>query len=249
MKLPWISRRAAAEQLARELQRRAAELQRQTAAITAAADARVLAVAQERDWLRQRNEQLTDVIIAFKRDGYGMPTKGSIRQAPDVEAGVLERSRADSPRPSSTMRSATCIAKTGIATPTPNARRVACATKPSPRTRPEADGDARTGAKALAAEAADRRARRARADEPQIAQELSRHLGKPMTVNTVRSHIRAMAYIFDDPPELHAAAADSPLAEAREWSRDRELRRSLTVFVLRPPGLVQVRDVAEAGFR
>jgi hypothetical protein len=84
MKLPWISRRAAAEQLARELQRRAAELR-------TAADARITAIAQERDWLRQRNEQLVDVIIAFKRDGYGVPTKNTVRQAPDVEANVLER--------------------------------------------------------------------------------------------------------------------------------------------------------------
>lgn len=87
MKIPWISRRAGAEQLARELQRHAAELQR----LNASTDARVITITQERDWLRERNEQLVDTIIAFKRDGFGIPTKGSIKQAPDVDAGVLAR--------------------------------------------------------------------------------------------------------------------------------------------------------------
>lgn len=114
MRLPWISRHAADEvskAVALKLMRRhTEEIERERAA----AGARVLAVSQERDWLRARNEQLTDVIIGFKKDGYGTPTKGSVRQAPDVEGIALERAEGQLTKQFLANAEADIAAKTGI---------------------------------------------------------------------------------------------------------------------------------------
>lgn len=114
MRFPWISRRTAAEQLARELQRGARQLAEVRAAVENSANARILAVSQERDWLRARNEQLTDVIIGFKKDGYGTPTKGSVRQAPDVEGIALERAEGERTKQFLANAEADIVAKTGV---------------------------------------------------------------------------------------------------------------------------------------
>jgi DNA-binding CsgD family transcriptional regulator len=58
---------------------------------------------------------------------------------------------------------------------------------------------------------------------PQIARELSRRHNRPMAVNTVRSHIRAMAFIFDDPPELPPRQRILLWLRQGEWAREREL--------------------------
>lgn len=56
----------------------------------------------------------------------------------------------------------------------------------------------------------------------QIAQELSKLLGTPITVSTVRSHIRAMAYVFDEPPELPVRQRILLWLRHAAWSQGRE---------------------------
>lgn len=55
----------------------------------------------------------------------------------------------------------------------------------------------------------------------QIAQELSAELGKPIALNTVRSHIRSMAYVFDEPPELPVRQRILLWLRQGEWARER----------------------------
>lgn len=57
----------------------------------------------------------------------------------------------------------------------------------------------------------------------EIATELSALLGKPIALNTVRSHIRSMAYIFDEPPELPVRGRILLWLRQAEWAQDREI--------------------------
>lgn len=58
----------------------------------------------------------------------------------------------------------------------------------------------------------------------QIAEELSALLGKPLALNTVRSHIRSMAYIFDEPRELPVRSRILLWLKQAEWAEDRVQR-------------------------
>lgn len=55
----------------------------------------------------------------------------------------------------------------------------------------------------------------------EIAQELSRLLGKPIALSTVRSHIRSMSYVFDDPPELSVRQRILLWLRQAEWAQGR----------------------------
>ncbi len=55
----------------------------------------------------------------------------------------------------------------------------------------------------------------------EIAAELSALLGKPIALNTVRSHIRSMAYLFDEPPELPVRARILLWLRQAAWAQER----------------------------